>query len=258
MNTNAVLRPSARPIVELVGITKTFGKHKALDSVNLRIMPQEVLGLLGDNGAGKSTLVKLLSGVVFADAGEVLQDNVVVRLASHADADALGIGTIYQDNALVDAMSIYRNIFLAQEETSRFGFLRRQAMRDKAMEILRSTIEISGMEDVDKSVSALSGGQKQAIAIARAVHFRKRIVIFDEPTSALSIRETDNVLRSMERLREENISSVFVTHNLHHAMQVCDRFVVMERGRKILDVARSETSIEELTAVIIGHGAQGA
>lgn len=250
---SALPSAAAMPLVELTGVVKAYGHHRALDGVDFRVMPSEVVGLLGDNGAGKSTLVKVLSGVVRADAGEVRQDGHVARLQSRADSERLGIETIYQDCALVGPMSIARNMFLSREETDRFGFLRRRGMRDKAHEILQRAVEISGLDDADKPVGALSGGQKQAVAIARAVHFRKRMVIFDEPTSALSVRETENVLRAIEKLRDEGISSVFVTHNLYHAMQVCDRFVVMSRGRKIMDVPRDATSLDELTRVIVAH-----
>lgn len=245
--------PSRLPILEMRGITKTYGSHRALDDVAFHVLAGEVVGLLGDNGAGKSTLVKTLSGVVRPDDGEVYQDGVRVRLANHADAEALGIETIYQDCALVGAMSIYRNMFLGREETNRFGFLDRDAMRRKAQTILESAVEISGLDDPEKVVAALSGGQKQAVAIARAVHFRKRMVVFDEPTSALSVRETENVLASIVRLRGEGISSVFVTHNLYHAKQVCDRFVVMARGRKILDTPSDEVTLEELTRIIVSR-----
>lgn len=246
--------PSDRPpLIELSGVVKCYGHHRALDGVDLRVMPGEVVGLLGDNGAGKSTLVKVLSGVVRADAGEVRQDGRPVRLQSRADSEALGIETIYQDCALVGPMSIARNMFLSREETDRFGFLRRRGMREKTHDILRRAVEISGLDDADKPVGTLSGGQKQAVAIARAVHFRKRMVIFDEPTSALSVRETENVLRAIERLRDEGISSVFVTHNLYHAMQVCDRFAVMSRGRKAIDVPRDSITLEDLTRVIVAH-----
>jgi simple sugar transport system ATP-binding protein len=238
-------------LIELRGITKKFANVVALDHVDFEIRANEVLGLLGDNGAGKSTLVKIISGVLSADEGACFQGGRQVKLSSHADAAKLGIETIYQDAALVNSLSIYRNMFLGREQTAAGGFLRRQAMRAKTMEILASSVQISGVVSPDQIVGGLSGGQRQAVAIARAVHFRKKILLLDEPTSALSVRETENVLDYMLQLKRDGVSCVFVTHNLYHAYRVCDRFVVLSHGQKVKDVAKDQTSIEELTAVIV-------
>jgi len=239
------------PLVELKGICKSFGRVAALDGIDFEIRPNEVVGLLGDNGAGKSTLVKILSGVVFPDRGTILQAGTPVRLASHADAEKLGIETIYQDIALVNSLSVYRNMFLAREETNLLGFLKRRSMKRKTMDILRGSVRISGIDSPDRLVGGLSGGQRQAVAIARAVHFRKKILLLDEPTSALSVRETENVLNYILQLKQDGVSCVFVTHNLHHAHRVCDRFVVLARGRKVTDVTKGVTSVEELTATLV-------
>lgn len=150
-------------------------------------------------------------------------------------------------------MSIWRNKFLARELRTRLGFLRRSEMRKTTVDILRKGVEISGVDDPEAEVGSLSGGQMQAVAIARAVHFRSKILLLDEPTSALSVRETENVLNYMVDLRAEGVSSIFVTHNIYHAFQVCDRFVVMSHGSKIADVAKADTSIEELTKLIVAH-----
>jgi simple sugar transport system ATP-binding protein len=241
----------ASPLIELKGICKSFGKVVALDRVDFEVRPNEVVGLLGDNGAGKSTLVKVLSGVVFPDQGTILQTGVQVKITSYSDAENLGIETIYQDIALVNTLSVYRNMFLGREETDAFGFLRRRAMRSKTMEILRSSVKISGIDSPDRPVGGLSGGQRQSVAIARAVYFRKRILLLDEPTSALSVRETQNVLDYIVQLKRDGVSCVFVTHNLYQAFQVCDRFVVLSKGRKVKDVGKSHTSREELTSVIV-------
>jgi simple sugar transport system ATP-binding protein len=238
-------------LIELRGITKKFANVVALDHVDFEIRPNEVLGLLGDNGAGKSTLVKIISGVLSADEGTVFQAGRQVKLSSHADAARLGIETIYQDAALVNTLSIYRNMFLGREQTATFGFLRRQSMKKKTMEILASSVQIAGVVSPDQIVGGLSGGQRQAVAIARAVHFRKKILLLDEPTSALSVRETENVLDYMVQLKRDGVSCVFVTHNLYHAYRVCDRFVVLSHGQKVKDVAKNDTSIEELTEVIV-------
>jgi simple sugar transport system ATP-binding protein len=238
-------------LIELRGITKKFGNVVALDRVDFEIRANEVLGLLGDNGAGKSTLVKIISGVLSADEGAVFQAGLQVKLSSHADAAKLGIETIYQDAALVNSLSIYRNMFLGREQTTALGFLRRQTMKAKTMEILSSSVQISGIVSPDQIVGGLSGGQRQAVAIARAVHFRKKMLLLDEPTSALSVRETENVLEYLLQLKRDGVSCVFVTHNLYQAYRVCDRFVVLSHGQKVQDVAKKDTSIEQLTAAII-------
>jgi simple sugar transport system ATP-binding protein len=246
--------PSSVPVarlIELRGITKKFGNVIALDHVDFEIRANEVVGLLGDNGAGKSTLVKIISGVLSPDGGDCLAAGIRTRIASHADAARLGIETIYQDAALVNSLSIYRNMFLGREQTTALGFLRRRTMKMKTMEILRSSVQISGIVSPDQLVGGLSGGQRQAVAIARAVYFRKKALLLDEPTSALSVRETENVLNYMVQLKRGGVSCVFVTHNLYHAYRVCDRFVILSHGRKIKDVTRATTSIEELTAAIV-------
>ena len=249
--TVAEAQTSASPLVELKGVSKSFGKVVALDQVDFEIRPNEVVGLLGDNGAGKSTLVKVLSGVVFPERGTILREGMPVKITSYSDAENLGIETIYQDIALVNTLSVYRNMFLGREETNVLGFLRRRAMRSKTMEILRSSVKISGIDSPDQPVGGLSGGQRQSVAIARAVYFRKKMLLLDEPTSALSLRETENVLDYIVQLKHDGVSCVFVTHNLYQAFRVCDRFVVLSRGHKVKDVAKASTSLEELTSVIV-------
>jgi simple sugar transport system ATP-binding protein len=247
------LDTNTAPLLNLRGIGKTYGRTEALSDVDLHVNQNEVLGLLGDNGAGKSTLIKILSGVVDRTTGDIEADGTPTDIRNRQDSAKLGIETIYQDIALVGPMSIWRNMYLARELCNRFGFLRRREMRDTTVDILRKGVEITGVDDPEAEVGGLSGGQMQAVAIARAVHFRSKILLLDEPTSALSVRETENVLKYMVDLREEGVSSVFVTHNLYHAFQVCDRFVVMAHGRKIADVTKADTTIEELTKLIVAH-----
>jgi simple sugar transport system ATP-binding protein len=244
--------PSSAPkLIELRGITKKFGNVVALDHVDFEIRANEVVGLLGDNGAGKSTLVKIISGVLSPDQGTCFVAEIPTRINSHTDAARLGIETIYQDAALVNGLSIYRNMFLGREQTTAFGFLRRATMKAKTMEILSGSVQISGILSPDQLVGGLSAGQRQAVAIARAVYFRKKMLLLDEPTNALSVRETENVLDYIVQLKRGGVSCVFVTHNLYHAYRVCDRFVILSRGRKIKDVAGDTTSIEELTEAIV-------
>jgi simple sugar transport system ATP-binding protein len=239
------------PIYEVRGVSKRFGAVQALDRLDFQLGAGEVVGLLGDNGAGKSTLIKMMSGIVPPDSGSVFVDGAPVPVHSRRDSQNIGIETIYQDTALVDSMSIVRNIFMGRELVRKMGFLDHRRMRETAIDVLRTTVHISGIEDPDKEVRALSGGQKQAVAIARAVYFKRRILLLDEPTSALSVRETENLLGYIKRLRDEGVSSVLVTHNLYHAYQVCDRFVVMSHGRKVIDVSKADTTIDELTRHVV-------
>ena len=239
------------PMYEVRNVSKRFGGVLALDGLDFHLGSGEVVGLLGDNGAGKSTLIKMMSGIVQPDTGAVFVDGAAVAVRSRRDSQKIGIETIYQDTALVDSMSIVRNIFMGRELVGRRGFLDHRRMREVAIDVLRTTVHISGIDNPDKEVGALSGGQKQAVAIARAVYFKRRILLLDEPTSALSVRETESLLAYIKRLRDEGVSSVLVTHNLYHAYQACDRFVVMSHGRKVIDVSKADTSIDELTRHVV-------
>lgn len=238
------------PLVELRGITKRYGAVVALDQVSFHINPGEVIGLLGDNGAGKSTLVKILSGIVQPSSGEFLAQGKPVRVRSRRDSYHLGIETIYQDIALIDQMDIMRNIFLGREETNCLGFLRLDYMKKKAMEVLEHTVGISGIRSTDQYVGGLSGGQKQAVALARAVHFKNRILLLDEPTSALSVRETEKTLQYIRDLKKEGVSSVLVTHNMYHGYHTAERFVILSQGRVVKEVRKEDTNIEELTDLV--------
>ncbi len=242
---------SVVPLLELSGISKRYGPVQALSNMDFHINRNEIVGLLGDNGAGKSTLIKLMSGVVRADSGTIRADGQKVKLNSRRDSEALGIETIYQDAALVDTMSIIRNVFMGREITNFLGLMRHRKMRNIALEVLAQAVRIGGIDDPNKLVGELSGGQKQAVAIARAVHFKRLILLLDEPTSALAVRATEHLLSYIRELKEEGVSSVLVTHNLYHAYQACDRFVVMSHGRKLLDLPKQGTTLEELTQAVI-------
>lgn len=241
------------PIVELRGITKQYGAVTAPDNIDFHIGEGEVVGLLGDNGAGKSTLIKILSGIVQPTSGSILVRGEEKKINSRRESYELGIETIYQDIALVDQMDIMRNIFLGREETNRFGFMKMKSMREKAMQVLEHTVGISGITSPSQMVKGLSGGQKQAVALARAVYFKNKILLLDEPTSALSVRETEKTLEYILQLKQEGVSSVLVTHNMYHGYNTADRFVVLSHGRKIMDVTKAETSIQELTDVIVAN-----
>jgi simple sugar transport system ATP-binding protein len=234
-------------------VAKRYGVQQALADVEFGVRKGEIVGLLGDNGAGKSTLVKVISGVLMPDTAEYAVDGKPWKIGSRADSEAAGIETIYQDSALCDNLSITRNIFMGRELTGPAGFLDHARMRRLAAEVIDAAVHISGVDDPDKEVGKLSGGQKQAVAIARAIYFKRRILVLDEPTSALSVREIERLLGYLVKLRQDDVSCVLVTHNLYHAWQVCDRFVVMNRGRKIADTEKSDTSLEQITEFVTRH-----
>ena len=239
------------PVLEMRDIHKRYGSFVALAGMDFHIERNEVVGLLGDNGAGKSTLVKMISGINPPTSGQIFVNGRPATLSSRGESEAAGIETIYQDIALVDSMSITRNIFMGRELTNRFGFMDHRAMQKTTIEILGSAVQISGINDPDKEVGFLSGGQKQAVAIARAVYFKRNILLLDEPTSALSVRETEHLLSYVRDLKQEGTSSVLVTHNIYHAFRVCDRFVVMSHGTKVFEARKEDTSIEEVTDHVI-------
>jgi simple sugar transport system ATP-binding protein len=243
-------------LLRVEGITKRYGANTVLNDVSFDIGKSEVVGLLGDNGAGKSTLVKIMSGVVQMTEGAYYWDGKAQPRVDRQVTEQLGVETIFQDSALVPQMSISRNIFMGREITNRLGFMKMRQMDAIASEILDSVVTIEGIKSSKQLVGSLSGGQAQAVAIARAVHFKRSLLILDEPTSALAVRATEALLAYLRQLKSEGVSSVLVTHNLHHAYQVCDRHVVMNHGRKILDVRREDTSVEELTAAVV-EGAEG-
>jgi simple sugar transport system ATP-binding protein len=246
----------SEPLLELQGITKAFGPNIAVNDVSLSIGHSEIVGLLGDNGAGKSTLVRIMSGVTKASKGNWLWGGKPISNLNRSVTEGLGIETIFQDSALVDQMTITRNIFMGREITNGIGLMRMKRMDEIASQILDSVVTIEGIRSPRQLVGSLSGGQKQAVAIARAVHFKRSLLILDEPTSALAVRATEALLAYLRQLKAEGVSSVLVTHNLYHAFQVCDRLIVMNHGRKIMDVQKADSSIEELTAAVV-EGQQG-
>jgi len=242
-------------LVRMVNIHKWFGKVYALKGVDFTVNRAEVVGLVGDSGAGKSTLIKILSGVYKPDKGEIYFEGQKVSFASPADARRLGIETVYQDQALAPDLSILRNIFMGRELTTSFGFL---DLRKMMMESRRA-LENLGLHvrSPIETVGILSGGERQGVAIARALYFKAKLVILDEPTAALSIKETQKVLDFVKRLRDEGISVIFITHNLYHVYEVADRFVVLFRGAKVADVPKSQTSIDMLSELITTGSVSG-
>jgi simple sugar transport system ATP-binding protein len=243
-------------LLEIRNISKAYGRTTVLSDVSFSIGNAEIVGLLGDNGAGKSTLVKIMSGVTRFDAGKYLWKGEDVGHPTRAETEDRGLETIFQDSALVDKLSITRNIFMGREITNRLGLMKLKEMNKIASGILNTVVTIEGIRSPSQLVGSLSGGQKQAVAIARAVHFKRTLLILDEPTSALAVRATEALLSYLVALKEQGVSSVLVTHNLHHAYKVCDRHIVMNHGTKILDVRRDETTVEELTAAVV-EGSEG-
>ncbi|MEP9390072.1 ATP-binding cassette domain-containing protein [Mesorhizobium sp. KR9-304] len=235
----------------LENVSVSYGRYEAVRNLDFEISRGEVVGLLGDNGAGKSTTIKLMSGTERITSGAIYLDGKEVALRSRRDSENCGIETIYQEAALIDQLSIVRNLFLSREIANPIGLLKLGEMRRISREILTNAVSISGIRDPDQEVGTLSGGQKQSVAIARAVYFKRRLLLLDEPTSALSVRETDALLDYVRRLRDEGVASVLVTHNLYHAFEVCDRFVVLSHGRKVLEVDKKDTTLRELTDHVI-------
>jgi simple sugar transport system ATP-binding protein len=240
-------------LLELEHVSKYFGSVVALRDVSAAVDAGAVTCILGDNGAGKSTLIKILSGVYVHDEGVVRVDGGEVRFASPRDARRNGIATVYQDLAVVPLMSIWRNFFLGQEPTKGRGPLRRFDIA-RAKRISRDQIGEMGVEirDPDQPVGTLSGGERQAVAIARAIYFGARVLILDEPTSALGVKQAGVVLRYIVRAAERGVGVIFITHNPHHAHPVGDHFVLLNRGRVIGDHAKSQVTRELLVREMAG------
>ncbi len=237
------------PLVQFRGITKTFGGVHAVDNVSLDLMPGEVLGLLGHNGAGKSTLVKILSGVFLADAGEIRIGGEPAVIRSTRDAKALGIETIYQNLALSENLDAVANLFLGREISGRFGFMNEEAMEEAARATLhRIKLRLPSLSNL---VASLSGGQRQAVAIARAVHFNARVLIMDEPTAALGPEETRKVGALIRELASQGIGIILISHDIHDVFDLADRLSVMKNGRVVGTVATHEVDQDQVLAMII-------
>jgi simple sugar transport system ATP-binding protein len=243
----------AHPLIELRDIYKYFGKVIALQGVSFSLEPNEVHCLLGDNGAGKSTLIKTLSGVHPPSSGEMLVDGVPVHFASPKEALDRGIATVYQDLALVPLMSVARNFFLGREPEK--GVVPFRTLDVEG--INRMTVEHLAdmgirLRDAEQPVGTLSGGERQCVAIARALYFGARVLILDEPTSALGVHQASVVLRLVAKARSGGIGIVFISHNVHHAWAIGDRFTVLNRGRSIGTYRRADISRDALLGMMAG------
>jgi simple sugar transport system ATP-binding protein len=240
-------------LLEVRGISKHFGNVVALKDVSTRVHPGTVTCVLGDNGAGKSTFIKVLSGVHQHDEGEYLIDEQPVRLSSPREALDRGIATVFQDLAMIPLMSIWRNFFLGSEPTRGRGPLRRFDVKS-AKRICRDELAQMGIDirDPDQPVGTLSGGERQSVAIARAVHFGARVLILDEPTSALGVKQAGVVLRYIVQARDRGLGVILITHNPHHAYPVGNRFLLLKRGRSLGEFPKAELRLTELTHLMAG------
>jgi len=240
------------PRIALTGITKRFGSVEALRGVDLELQSGECLGLVGDNAAGKSTLTKVMSGTYLPDAGEIRLDGSAVRLKGPADARARHIEMVFQDLSLCDHIDVVGNLFLGREIV-RGPFLDRRRMLDEGRRML-DALEIR-IPRLTAKVAQLSGGQRQAIAIARAASFEPRVLIMDEPTSALAVAEVEAVLGLINRVKARGVSVILITHRLQDLFRVCDRIAVMYEGTKVAERDIASTNLEELVRLIVGDTA---
>ena len=241
------------PLLEVRHVSKYFGGVIALRDISMQVNAGEVTCVLGDNGAGKSTLIKILSGVHPHDEGELLVEGKPVRFSGPREARAAGISVVFQDLATVPLMSIWRNFFLGSEPTVGIGPARKLdtafAKRVMSDEMKKMGIDV---RDPNQAVGTLSGGERQAVAIARAVYFGAKVLILDEPTSALGVKQSGIVLKYVVQARERGLGVIFITHNPHHAFPVGDRFVLLNRGRLMGSFAKKETTLDALTRMMAG------
>ena len=255
---SAVLARPSVAVLSVRGATKRFGAVTALDGVDFDLYPGEVLALLGDNGAGKSTLIKCCSGALRLDSGSIAMDGVEVAIHSPKDAQALGIETVYQDLALFDNLNPVDNFYAGRELASprwvprSFRILRRRQMQSSTEGVL-SRLQVV-LPDLGSAVGLMSGGQRQAVAVSRAAAFASKVVILDEPTAALGVRESRRVLDLILRLREEGTSIVVVSHAMDHVMEVANRAVVLRRGRKVGELIPSADTYHDIVSLIVGGG----
>jgi fructose transport system ATP-binding protein len=247
-------------IVEAHGITKSYGPVQALRGVDFSLYPAEVVAIVGDNGAGKSTFIKVLSGAVIPDSGTIAIDGLPVRFHSPIDARRAGIETVYQDLAVIPLLDIEANLFLGREVVmpGPLGLLRilnKRAMRKQAMQNI-ATLRI-GIKSVRQPVGTLSGGQRQGVAVARAVSWSRKIVIMDEPTAALGVQEARGVLELIKRVRAQGVSVILISHNMPHVFEVTDRIFVLRHGAHAGTVRTNETSMEQVVRLITGAEIHG-
>jgi simple sugar transport system ATP-binding protein len=244
---------SRAPLVELSGVSKHYGNVRALEGVSLAVHAGEITCVLGDNGAGKSTLIKIIAGLHQHDGGTLALDGAETRLSSPREALDRGIATVYQDLAVVPLMPVWRNFFLGSEPRKGAGPFKRMDVdhmrRTTHAELLRMGIDL---RDVDQPIGTLSGGERQCVAIARAVYFGAKVLVLDEPTAALGVKQSGVVLKYVAAARDRGLGVVLITHNPHHAYLVGDRFVLLKRGTMVGNFEREDITLDELTQQMAG------
>jgi simple sugar transport system ATP-binding protein len=243
------------PLVEMRDLVKRFGTIEVLRGIDFRVDRQEIIGLLGDNGAGKSTIIKILTGVYTPTSGQIIFEGQPVTINSPHEARALGIETVYQDLALVPLMSISRNFWLGQEITRKIGPVEVLDKAEMAERTRKALLDIGiHIRNADEPVGSLSGGERQSIAIGRAVYFGKKLLILDEPTSALSVGESAKVLEYTRAAKARGMSVIFISHNIGHVHKVADRFTIISHGQKVGDFRKEDvTEMEVANMVMTGE-----
>jgi simple sugar transport system ATP-binding protein len=243
---------TVEPVFELRSVSHSYGRNKVIFDVNLSVWPGEVVALVGDNGAGKSTLLKIFAGYQQPTSGTLRFMGRDVRFNTPADARAIGIEAVYQDLAMVDQLSLWRNFFLGKEIVRPIGpfrLLERAEMRRQA-EAAIAELGLTRVRSSEQPVWTLSGGERQSVAITRAMHFGAKLLLLDEPTAALSVRETRNVLKSIVAARNHGLGVLYIDHNMGHVLPVADRIVLLELGRVVRVIDRGEVSVEELQELV--------
>jgi D-xylose transport system ATP-binding protein len=237
------------PVLELKGVSKSFGAVQALYQVDFHVSAGEVMALVGDNGAGKSTLIKCIAGIYPIDSGEILFDGKPVNVHGPKDAAGLGIEIVYQDLALADNLDVVQNMFLGREETQSFLRLDETKMEARAADTLK-TLSVTTIRSVRQTVAGLSGGQRQSVAVAKAVMWNSRVVILDEPTAALGVAQTRQVLELVKRLGQQGLAVILISHNLHDIFEVADNITVLRLGQNVGEYKRTETTQQKVVEAI--------
>lgn len=251
MTTGEAMHATRTPVLSMTGITKRFGAVHALTDVDFEVFPGEAVGLVGDNGAGKSTLIKAISGAQPADEGTILFEGREVSISRPVDSAALGISTVYQDLALCDNLDVVANLYLGAEPVTSAIVLDEVAMERRAVELLRE-MQVRTLRSVRTKVASLSGGQRQSVAIARSLLGDPKVVMLDEPTAALGVAQTRQVLDLIIRLKERGLGVVVISHNLADVFEACDRIAVLRLGRMVADMPVATTSREAVVGAITG------
>lgn len=240
------------PLLELDGISKQFGAVQALYSVNLQVNAGEVVALVGDNGAGKSTLIKTIAGIHEPTEGQIFWEGQPIKIQNPKQSADIGIEVVYQDLALADNLDIVENMFLGRELKTKFGTLDRISMELKAIDVLQQ-LQVTTIQSISQSVAGLSGGQRQSVAVAKAVMWNAKLVILDEPTAALGVAQTRQVLNLVTRLKEQGLGVIIISHNLHDVFEIADRIVVLRLGQDVANFdAKNVTQTQVVEAITAG------